>query len=48
MTGTHSHSGDGSRTVTGGGESEMGSSGFNKDAERLGDGLKEGIEKMRK
>lgn len=59
MSGTHSTGGgplasshgsgmDGSRTVTGGSENEMGGSGFNKDAERLGSGIAQGIEKMKK
>ena len=59
MSGTHSTGGgplasshsagtDGSKTLTGGSEGEMGGSGFNKDAETLGSGIAQGIEKMKK
>jgi len=32
----------------GGSENEMGESGFNKDVERLGDGIAQGIAKIKK
>lgn len=43
----YAHGVDGSRTLTGGHENDRGSSGFNSDVERLGHGLKAGIDRLR-
>lgn len=42
------HKSDGSRTLTGGSESEMGRSGFNRDVEKVGEGIRKGVEGLRK